>query len=352
MLTLITGPDAFLVRGAVRRIRAVHDPDGINSTTIDARSSTLDEILRALATPGFFGTGRLIIVNDLMTLAAKGVAADSDEEQSGRTGKVSVDWARVFGAIQTDNVAVFVDQELAGVPATVKRALPAGAEVITGDPPRGSALVSWMKERAGSAGSRLADIDARFLAELLCPSTWSAKPTNPAYDRAPDLELFAGEIDKLALSAYPGAIERAYIVEMTAAAQPDRIFPLIDATIAAEGTQAVRELSSAIRGGDEASRIATQLIQQAELVTALSVAGKIDPIEVGRALGLPNPNRMLAVAKSLPRTRRSRPDALLNAMLDTERQFKTGVLRQPVDQLYALVDRALDVARRTREGGT
>jgi hypothetical protein len=43
---------------------------------------------------------------------------------------------------------------------------------------------------------------------------------------------------------------------------------------------------------------------------------------------------------------------LLAEAVKTERQFKTGELRQPVDQIYALVERSLASARRTTESGT
>jgi DNA polymerase III delta subunit len=350
MLTLVTGPDAFLVRNAVRDLRNRHDPDGLNTSTIDARANNLEEIVNALATPGFFGSGRVVIVNDLMTLSSKGASQESDEASGERAGRGSVDWTRVFGAIQPGNVAIFADREMASVPAAAKRAAPKDAEIILGDPPRGNALVAWMKERAAAAGSQLADMDARFLAELLSPTTWSSKPNNPAYDRPPDLDLFAGEIEKLALAAYPEPISRAHIAEMSVAGQPDRLFPLIDAVMASEGAQAIKELGVAMRNGDDASRVSAQLFQQVELVSALASANRADPVEVGRALGLSNPNRMLAISKSQGRLR-GRPSDLMDAMLATERLFKTGVIRQPIDQLYAQVEGVLAASRRTREGG-
>jgi DNA polymerase III delta subunit len=352
MLTLVTGPDAFLVRSAVRRIRDKHDADGLNTSTLEAKSTSIEEITGALGTPGFFGASRVVIVNDLMTLSSKGSLREGEDgEPSERGGKSSVDWNRVFGAIQSDNIAVFVDRDMASVPAAVKREMPRDTEVVIGDPPRGGELIAWMKQRAAAAGSKLADIDARVLAELLSPTTWSSKPSNPAYDRPPDLDLFAGEIEKLALAALPGPIERSHIAEMTAAGQPDRLFPLIDAVISAEEGQAIRELSVAMGSGDEAGRIGAQLYQQAELLAALAASGRTDPAEVGRALGLSNPNRMIAISKSLQRMR-SRPSRMLLAALETERQFKSGVLRQPADQVYSLVERSLALARQTREGGT
>jgi DNA polymerase III delta subunit len=189
-----------------------------------------------------------------------------------------------------------------------------------------------------------------MLSELLCPSTWNTKPNNPAYDRPPDLDQFANEIDKLALVAFPGAIENGHIQDMSAGGQADRLFPLIDAVFASEGATAIRELGAAINLADDAPRIAAQLTQQAELLAVMATAGSTDPVEVGRALGLSNPNRMLAIGKSLRRYRGG-PRPLLNAALETERELKTGMLRQPADGVYALVERALALGRQTREGG-
>ncbi len=349
MLTLITGPDAFLVRGAIGRIRAKFDPDGLNTSIYDARPNSFDELVAAVSTPGFFGSGRVIIINDLMSRSSKASAGDDEEETTEKAS--AVDWSRFFGAIQRENMAILADRSIRSVPAAVKKAMPKDAEIIEGEPPRGSELMAWMKERATASGSRIADKDARLLAELLCPGNWTSRPSNPAYDHPPDLELFANEIEKLALSAFPGAIEHSHIVEMTMAGQADRLFPLIDAVMAAEGASAITELAHAMANGDDSGRISAQLFQQTELIAALSAAGRMDAVEAGRTLGLSNPNRMLAISKSLRRFRGEPRDLLLGA-LETERQFKSGVLRQPADQIYALVDRALSLSTKTREGGT
>jgi len=351
-LTLVTGPDAFLARAAVQRIKFEYDPDGYNSTSIDARSANIDEIIAALSTPGFFGTTRVIVVRDLMSVTTKGLALDDDSSNRSANGvKSGADWPSIFRAIEPSNAAVFVDPDLSGIPAAVRRAMPSHASTFLGDPPRGLSLLSWMKDRAAENGSSMADVDARLLAEVLSPGGWSAKSSNPAFDRPPDLDLFANEIAKLALAAHPDAITRSLIVELTAVNQPDRLFPLVDAVTSAEGASAIRELSVATVGGEEIARIGAQLNQQLELMVALEAAERRDPIEVGKALGLANPNRMINVGKSI-RDVRSRPSRLLGAAIETERKFKSGVLRQPADQVYALIERVLSLSRPTREGGT
>lgn len=349
MIYAVTGPDSYLVRAAVRSITAAHDPQGLNTSIIDAKPTNLEEIIAALGTPGFFGSTRIVIVNDLVTLATKGASGDDGDGEEKPT-RGSIDWPRLFGTVRPENIAVFVDRGLQTVPAALKRVLPADAKIVIGDPKRGSELISWIKGRAKEAGSTINDAEARHLAELLCPTTWGAKPTNPAYDRPPDLDLFAGEIEKLALSAFPGGIERGHIETMTATGRADRLFPLIDAVIAGDAAAAIRELGASGPDTDEAARTAAQLNQQAELLAVMAVAGSTDPVEIGRAIGLANPNRMIAVGKSMRRYRGG-AKPLLAAALETERELKTGVLRQPADAVYALIERALSLGRETREGG-
>ena len=351
-LTFVTGPDAFLSRTAVYQIRAEVDPDGFNTTDIDARTAASKQSSQRLLLPAFFGSIRLIIVRDLLTVAARKASSDDEDgDQAKPSTHKTVDWPALFGRIQPGNVAVFVDRELSGVPAAVKRALPSDATVILGDPPRGRDLVSWMTAQALSRGSTLAEMDARYLAELLCPTTWNAKPSNPAYDRPPDLDLFVNEIDKLSLAAYPDAITRSLMAEMSLVNQPDRLFPLIDAVIAGEGARAIDELKIAMTRGDDLPRITVQLNQQIELMAVLEQAGRTDPLEIGRAIGLSNPARMINVGKAM-RSLRSSPSDLVSEAVDTERKFKTGVLRQPADQLYGLVERVLSSGRQTRQGST
>jgi DNA polymerase III delta subunit len=348
MLTLITGPDSHLVRTEIDRLKSQLDPDGLNTSIFDAKTNALEEIVIALGTPGFFGGQRLVIVHDLMARSSKSAASEEDDDAPAKAG--AVDWQRVFGSISAGTNAVFADRDLRSVPAAVKKQLPVDARVVTCEPPRGNELVSWMTERARAAGSSMSPMTANVLAELLCPTTWRNQPTNPAYDRPPDLEQFANEIDKLALAAFPGAIESAHIHEMSAAGQVDRLFPLIDSLIAGESGTAIDHLRDTIGSGDEAARVSAQLFQQAELLGALDAAGRLDPVEAGRKLGLSNPNRMLAISKGLRRFR-GRPTALVDSALEADRQLKSGVLRQPTDQLYSLVDRTLASSQTRRNDG-
>jgi DNA polymerase III delta subunit len=334
MLTIVTGPDAFLARAAVRRVRDQSDPTGLNTSVFDARAHGLDEIVGALRTPGFFGAGRVIVVHDLVAGSSRSAG---DGPKSGRP-KDGPNWPAIFSAVQPENCAIFVEMELASIPAAVARQLPAGSDVVISDPPRGAALVAWIKEKAAAAGSSIADGEARLLADLLSPGTWMAKANNPAFDRPPALELFANEIEKLALAALPGLIEREHIRLLTMSAVADRRFPLLDALIAGDRVRVLRELGASAGTEDEAVRLIVQIAQEAELLAAADATRGRDPLEVGKALGLSNPGRMAVISRALHQSR-ARPKRLLDEALTVDRQLKTGELRRPEDQLHAEIDR-------------
>jgi hypothetical protein len=108
-----------------------------------------------------------------------------------------------------------------------------------------------------------------------------------------------------------------------------------------------------IDAGEEPFAVVAQLHQQAELTTALDVAGPgRDPASIGRDLGLSNPGRMAAIANSrrgrlADDSRRQLADALA-----VDRQIKRGELRNPIDALYSLLARsARPVQPAMRRGG-
>jgi DNA polymerase III delta subunit len=332
VVTIILGPDGFLARNALMAHRAKLDPDGLNTDLIDGRAASADEIARIVNTPAFFGGPRTVVIDGFLERFGKKSAAEGDSPARVKALPDATALAAVFsGAANT----VFFDATLASLPAAVKKAAPKEAEVLAHEAPRGHELIRWMRAQAEAGGADLPEPLARKLAELLFPKTWSAKPSNPAYDRPPELERLANEIDKLTLASHPGAITAALIDEMVATSQEDRLFPLIEAIYAGENSVALKELEAARERGDDPSRLANSLYQQAELAAAVAPGRNL--AEVGQELGLANPNRMFGVAKSSQRSRRPAA-AWVGRLVAIERGVKSGELRDPWDPLYAALD--------------
>jgi DNA polymerase III delta subunit len=336
MIFLIHGPDAMMVQAHVANLVVKFDPDGANTTRLDGKSIAVAQAATMAGTPGFLGQARVILIDDLMARASKGTGSDGDDSAPAKRGRASggLNLAPLFEAVAPDNVLILIDPTLASIPANIRKILPVDAEVLAGEPPRGNELINWIQRTAKAAGGSISPAVARELAELLFPQAWKAKPSNPRYDRPPDMELLRNEVEKLATAAHPGAIEARHLQALTEAGRVDRLFPFLEAAAAGQLPKAMAELRALLDAGEDVHRLSAQLAQQLELRAALDGAGGAEPVAVGRALGLTNPNRMVGVARS-PRggpSRRAVDDARA-----IDRAMKTGELRDPAEALYCLI---------------
>ena len=81
MIYLLVGPDRYLLERELARILATADPDELNTTRYD-KSVPIAEVGNAVATSGFFGTGRVIVAEGMMARASgtgKAKKADTKE---------------------------------------------------------------------------------------------------------------------------------------------------------------------------------------------------------------------------------------------------------------------------------
>lgn len=327
MIVIAVGPDASMVRHAVAKHARQADPDGQSTSEMDGNAVSMQDVIQAIGSVGFFSAGRVVIVHNLIQKLNK----------AGGRGRNAPDWSALFGAVPEPSTLILADPSLTGIPAGVRKALPADAVTFEGDPPRGPALVSWIRNGATSLGSEIDEPAARYLAERLYPQSWQRKGNNPAFDRPPDLDVVRGEVTKLATAADPGPITRELIDELVAKGDDDRIFGFIDAVVRGDLAGATTELDRLVAAGEDPHRILAQLGQTIELTAMLAVAERREPVEVGREIGLSNPNRMTAIARGLRSSSPGRARRALRVMTTADRMMKTGELRDPMDVLTYIV---------------
>ena len=335
MLIFLLGPDGFLARNALAKLRTELDPDGMNTDFIDGRAASVDEIARIVNTPAFFGGARTVIIDGFLERLSRAKTTEVSAAPPARA-KGQDDVSRLIASLPSGPNILFFDRAAGALPPSVKKAIPAGASVVTHPPPRGSELIAWMRSKAQAGGAQLPDQLARKIAGALYPKTWTNAPANPLYDAPPELERLAHEIEKLTLAAHPGAITSELVDDMIIGSTEDRLFPLIEAIYASELKNAADDLAAARDRGDDPSRIVNSLHQQAELAAA--IAPGHDPVQIGQELGLSNPNRMYGVSKSSQRSRTPAGE-WLRRLIESERSIKTGRLRDPWDPLYSALDR-------------
>lgn len=335
MIAFALGPDALTARSHAARLLGDVDPDGTSAVRLDGRTATVSEVLREVASVGFFGTKRIVVVDDLVARHHRPTTDDSDGTITHAGSSDADNLAQLLASVPVEHVLIIVEPSLTTLPAGLKRVLPADTMILSGAPPRGHDLLRWMVDLAPDA----LDVKmARQLADRLYPGTWSTPPKNPKYDRPPDLERLKHEIEKLALFAHPDQIEGHHIDEMTDVGLTDRLFRFIEAVERDDIAGSIMQLDGMTNDGSEYARIAAHLYQQGELTLLLDAnAGKDDPTDIGRAVGLANPARMTGIARgrrsktldiAAQRTRR---------MVDIERRTKRGILREPGDTFYQLV---------------
>jgi DNA polymerase III delta subunit len=327
MIVIAIGPDASMVRHAVAKHARQADPDGQSTSEMDGNTVSMQDIIQAIGSVGFFSAGRVVIVHNFIAKMNK----------TGGRGKNAPDWSALFGAVPAASTLILADPGLVSIPAGVRKALPADAATFEGDPPRGPALVGWIRKGAESLGSRIDETAARYLAERLYPQSWQRKSNNPAFDRPPDLDAIRNEVGKLATAADPEPITRELIDELVARGDDDRIFGFIDAVVRGDIAGATTELDRLIVAGEDPHRILAQLGQTIELTAMLATAERQEPVAVGREIGLSNPNRMTAIARGLRSSSPRRAQRALRVMTTADRMMKTGELRDGMDVLYYVI---------------
>lgn len=334
MIYFVHGPDAFLVRDHIARLRAELDPSGANLTRIDSRSTPAKNIATMAGTPPFFGEGRVLIVDDLFAGKSRGkrAAASDDGEEASASGPPSEALA-VLTSLVAPNVLILAEPSLSSVPAAVKK-LALKMEVRAGIPPRGSDLLDLVTEQATAAGSSIDRRAATQLLDLVAPGSWRQAASNPRYDVPPDLDAIQQEVRKLAAYAAPSPIRDNHVREMTPASTADQLFPFLSALFGGDANQAVKLLDDSMHDSDDLFRIIAQVMQQAELAVPLEAAQGIPPERVGVDLGVTNPRRMIAIERS-SRTQPVTP--IHDAITGADRDQKTGRLRTPEDLIFAIL---------------
>jgi hypothetical protein len=334
MIDVVLGPDDLLARQAVRTILDRHDPDGQNTSHFDAQRDPLDSLVKALATPAFFGAARVVVGTGYLA-AMKGTGPR--RSRAGKSPGRDDAFASLMTLAAGDQVLVLHDPDLAALPAGLSSVLPSSATVASHHAPRGSELIDFTQHTAAGRGATIDRQSAQKLLDALFPVHWRQPASNPAFDRPPDTATLLSEIEKLATATGNGQITEELIEQLTPAATADRLFPLLDAMVAGNPSQALRELASLPRSTDERMRLLAQLYQQIEYAAAAATPGRpSDPLAAGKALGMTNPNRMKAILRAAGGTRRPASESLQFA-LHADRRLKRGYDADPADAVYRLI---------------
>jgi len=230
---------------------------------------------------------------------------------------------------------ILLEPDAISAPATIKSVKPP-VRVVAAEPPRGAALVEWVIAAAARAGAGIDVAAARLMVQMLYPQTWDRKPTNPRFDRPPEMALLSQEVEKLALLAHPGPIRAEHVRALVIGGPDQRLFRFIEAALRGDLRIAREELERFAAAGEEPAILLAQLLGQIELSVIAASAGPRDASVVARDLGTIAPSRISAIMVSARRQRAQARAALLHG-IEVDRKLKSGRTRKPDDALLDLV---------------
>jgi DNA polymerase III delta subunit len=333
VIHFIHGPDRLLARNAANSIARDIDPDGVGTSWLDGKQTSIDRIIADVGTRSFFATPRVIVVTDL--LGGSQPQADAASGAAGRRGRPSPDLARLFASVPEEHHLILLEAELSGPPAILKSLL-APVQIVASEPPRGPALLAWITAGARNAGAEIEPAAARELARAHFPQTWERKPNNPRYDVPPDLTLLAQEIEKLAVAAHPHRISTSLVKSLVAGNPDTRLFRFVEAATAGDLSTAATELHQLQVANEEPAALLAQLLGQIEISAVVAAAGAREAASIARDLNSVTAGRVSAAATAAKR----RPMVALAAVSvgsRIDRELKTGRVRRPEEAVHNLL---------------
>ena len=249
-VVLLLGDD-FLVEEALDRVRAEVAADPLSEAEFDAGAPVTD-IVGALETPSLLGGRRLVVVHGAQSLG-KDAAAELE---------------RYLASPAPHSVLVLVATGRSRLTDAVAKA----GTVVRLQPPRGRALIGWIRERALSHGIEIDDRGAWALRDAV----------------GSELRDLDGALAQMASAAPEGRRVRVGDVRAQFARLADeRIYAFTDAVGDRRLDGAMTALRRLLQQGDEPLVIFGALAGQIRRMLLARSVGDAGPAAVGDYLGLP-----------------------------------------------------------------
>ena len=323
MISLFFGDDDYSLRRVLDGLkRALGDAASadLNTTVLDGRSLSLDELRVTCDTMPFLATSRLVIVEGLLVRLEP--RAGGGEPAKGRPDPLEAGLRSYLPLVPASAHLVFVERGTISDRNPLLRALrEAGADVREFAPPKDAALTSWIVKQAAAAGGRISPRAAETLAAFV----------------GGNLRQLSQEIDKLTTYAGQRAVEEGDVQRLVADAREIKVWTLTDALASHNRDQAIGVLQRLLDDGEQPpvlmaiiARQLRTLIQVKELsderLPPDAIAGqmKMHPYTVQKAIAsarqmsyqqLEGNYRRLLQADLEVKTGRSEPDLALELLI-------------------------------------
>ncbi len=309
-VTILHGRNTVDIQERLTDLRSQGDPQGLNVSTHTIETSDLAEIRAALATPGFFGATRIVIISGM-----PGVD---------KSPRIEWDDLEPLLISQPDSTKTIIiaGQKIPANRKSLKSAKAHGWSVELFDLAYGQELVAWVRNRAEETGASL-DVGAcRLMLERLFPTAWQREDRwNP---QTINMQLIATEIEKLAAAALDGQITSDLVEQLIHDRSGVTAFKLNDETFEGRTQSALVELDNVLANGEAPERIVGQIGYQPLVLFAAGFVQRYGPDTVAAASGISSGQLKATVGRKTSWRNRTGLERAAEALRRSEWLVKTG----------------------------
>jgi len=325
MFYVLHGDDDYSIHQAIEAMKArLGEPAtaDLNTTVLDGRSLSLDELRMTCATMPFLADKRLVIVEGLMTRFEPHAAATAANKS--RQDPLEAGLCAYLPQVPESTLLVFVESAtLSERNPLLKQVSALGGKSKEYASPSGAELTAWIQKRVQAAGGSISPRAAETLAAFV----------------GGNLHQLAQEINKLVSYAGGKMIQDGDVHLLVADAREVKVWTLTDALAARQRDRAIGVLHQLIADGEQPpvlmaviTRQFRSLLQIKELaddgLSTEDIAGrlKIHPYVAQKAT---------ATARSFSY---ERLEGAYRHLLDTDLAIKTGSLEPDLALDLLVVD--------------
>lgn len=328
-VTVLHGDNRLAIGERVDTARATLDPTGLSTSVFEQAHASIADVASAVGSPGFFGSDRLVICQNLVSAGSgsrrrKSKKADADDS----------DPLSFLSSIAPGVWVLIVEESLSSADERRLRSFAPDVAVEDVTVPRGRSLIDWTCERARVHQVVIDGATATRLVEALFPGTW--RQASRRDDVPPDLHRLDVELAKLAVAAgESGEISGHLIDSLVPNAEALDIWGLSNAIADRDRGRAIKQLELALDQGQAPEMILGQLTSQFETFAVVEAAGGRPNDAVAARTGL-SEGRLRQAARAAKGYRRQDLQQAFAEIRRVDFGIKQGHF-EPEDALTSLV---------------
>lgn len=313
MLHIFIGEDDYSLRQALEEIKkSIGDADALmtNTTVLDGRSVTPEQLRGACDTMPFLAEKRLVIIEGLLERFEPKVK--TGRKKASRQAAPPEEHRAIAEAIK--KVPSFTELVLIGGKIKAGNPLLRELSTVTGvrnfQPLYQNQLSQWVERRVKEAGGSISPQALILLVRFVGNDLWS----------------MANEVDKLVLFAGDRRIEEADVKAVVSSAREDSVFSMVDAVLEFRAGTAQAMLQQLFRQGEAPAQLLVMLSRQVRIilqVREMRAQGKSRG-DIQTRLGLNSEFLLRKAWEQADKYSPSRLRELYHRLLETDISIKTG----------------------------